>query len=102
MRLTRKSYHSEVKIDFCEVRGNYYDQRAAARAKCALNGYSVMPNHSPIILRTEPEWIASLSDFTRGQVRAAACRARRELAAIPVRRPKPDPEESSQSAKPSL
>jgi len=61
--LPRKSYHLEAKIDFGGVKGKYYDQVAAARAKCALNGYSVMPNHSPIIPRTEPEWIASLSDF---------------------------------------
>ena len=52
----------------------YYDQGAAARAKCAFNGYSVLPNHSPIIPRTEPEWIASFSDFTSGQGRAVACR----------------------------
>ena len=62
----------------------YYDQGAAARAKCAFNGYSVLPNHSPIIPRTEPEWIASFSDFTSGQGRAVACRARREFAAAPV------------------
>ena len=43
-----------------------------------------MHNHSPIIPRTEPEWIASFSDFTSGQGRAAACRARRELAAAPA------------------
>ena len=66
--------------------GNYYDQEAAARTKCALNGngYSVMHNHSPIILRTEPERIVSLSDFTCGQGRAAACRARCEFAASPA------------------